>query len=45
TQKDFSIRISDRQLWFKFLESEKVPTDKITSVLGVVDKLERSSPW
>jgi histidyl-tRNA synthetase len=44
TQKDFSIRISDRQLWFKFLESEKVPTDKITSVLGVVDKLERSSP-
>ena len=44
TQKDFSIRISDRQLWFKFLESEKIPSEKITAVLGVVDKLERSSP-
>jgi len=44
TQKDFSIRISDRQLWFKFLECENVPTEKISAVLGVVDKLERSSP-
>jgi histidyl-tRNA synthetase len=43
TQKDFSIRISDRQLWFQFLESQKIPNEKITAVLSVVDKLERSS--
>jgi histidyl-tRNA synthetase len=41
TRKDFSIRISDRELWFKFLESEKIPAEKISAVLAVVDKLER----
>ena len=41
---DFKIRISDRTLWFKYLESQGVPEAHATAVLGVVDKLERGSP-
>jgi len=41
---DFKIRISDRTLWFKYLESKGVPEASATAVLGVVDKLERGSP-
>lgn len=42
--QDFRIRISDRTLWFRYLESQGVPEAKIAGVLGVVDKLERGSP-
>jgi len=41
---DFKIRISDRTLWFKYLESKGVPEASAAAVLGVVDKLERGSP-
>ena len=41
---DFKIRISDRTLWFKYLESQGVPEANGSAVLGVVDKLERGSP-
>jgi histidyl-tRNA synthetase len=44
TQQDFRIRISDRTLWFRYLASLGVPEANATSVLGVVDKLERGSP-
>lgn len=43
TQKDFVIRISDRTLWFKFLESQGIPEANIAAVLSVVDKLERAT--
>lgn len=41
---DFKIRISDRTLWFKYLESQGVGEANASAVLGVVDKLERGSP-
>ncbi len=41
---DFRIRLSDRTLWFLFLESLGVPENAAAAVLGVVDKLERSAP-
>jgi len=44
TSNDFRIRISDRTLWFRYLEGQGVPEPKIAGVLSVVDKLERGSP-
>ncbi|MDR1498535.1 MAG: histidine--tRNA ligase [Puniceicoccales bacterium] len=41
---DFRVRVSDRSLWFLFLESQGVPEAVAPAVLAVVDKLERSSP-
>lgn len=38
---EFCIRLSDRNLWFLFLESLGVPAEKVPGVLSVVDKLER----
>jgi histidyl-tRNA synthetase len=41
---DFRVRLSDRTLWFLFLESLGVPENAVVSVLAVVDKLERATP-
>ncbi len=41
---EFCIRLSDRNLWFLFLESRGVPADKVPAILSVVDKLERDKP-
>lgn len=41
---EFCIRLSDRNLWFLFLESLGVPSEKVPGVLSVVDKLERDKP-
>ncbi len=38
---EFCIRLSDRNLWFLFLENAGVPADRVPAVLAVVDKLER----
>lgn len=44
TEKEFCLRLSDRNLWFLFLESRGVPSDNVPAVLSVVDKLERDKP-
>lgn len=42
-EEHFHIRLSDRNLWFLFLESRKLLPEQISGVLGVVDKSERES--
>ena len=44
TAADFRVRLSDRTLWFLFLESLGVPESAAVPVLAVVDKLERTAP-
>ena len=41
---EFCIRLSDRNLWFLFLETLGVPAERVPGVLSVVDKLERDKP-
>ncbi len=41
---DVVARISDRQLWFLFLESLGLSGDRLSEVLAVIDKWERMSP-
>ncbi|MDR2982289.1 MAG: histidine--tRNA ligase [Puniceicoccales bacterium] len=41
--EDFRVRLSDRTLWFLFLESLGIPESAAVPVLAVVDKLERTS--
>ncbi len=44
-KSDFCIRLSDRNLWFLFLDSIGVPEEETaTKVLSVVDKIERVVP-
>lgn len=42
TKADFKIRLSDRDLWWLFLESEGMDSDTATQVLGIIDKMERA---
>jgi histidyl-tRNA synthetase len=44
TAKDFVIRISDRQLWIKFLHRFNLEEGQVSSVLGIIDKLDRKDP-
>lgn len=41
TSADFKIRLSDRTLWFNFLESKGLSYEAAVEVLGIIDKLER----
>jgi len=41
TQNDFHIRLSDRTLWYRFLESLGLDAPRISALLGAVDKFER----
>ena len=41
TEKDVVLRISDRQFWTDFLESEKVPESQWQEILQTIDKSER----
>ena len=43
-KEDFVVRISDRAAWTQFATSRGVHEDRVLDFLGVVDKLERSSP-
>lgn len=43
-KEDFVVRISDRAAWTQFATSRGVPEERVLDFLGVVDKLERSSP-
>ena len=42
TSSDVVVRASDRRILQAFLESLGVPTDTVTSVYGVIDKLDRT---
>lgn len=41
TDKDFVIRLSDRQFWVDFLKSKNVPEDKWYEVFQAIDKFDR----
>jgi len=42
TEKDFCVRLSDRNLWFHYLGSLGLEEARIRAVLGAVDKYERN---
>lgn len=42
TEQDFYVRLSDRNLWFYYLEALGLDELRIRSVLGVVDKFEKA---
>ena len=42
TEQDFYVRLSDRNLWFYFLEALGLDEPRIRAVLGVVDKFEKA---
>jgi len=41
TEKDFVVRISDREFWTEFLGSKNVPPDRWDELLQIIDKSER----
>ncbi len=41
---DFVVRVSDREAWIKFAETNGISGDRISDFLGVVDKYERDRP-
>src|SRR5437868_4843757 len=41
TEKDFVVRISDREFWTELLRSKNVPADRWDELLQVIDKSER----
>ncbi len=41
--KDVVVRISDREFWIDFLREQKVPEDRWSELLQVIDKSERQS--
>jgi histidyl-tRNA synthetase len=40
---DFVVRVSDRQFWTEFLQSQRVPESRWQEILEVIDKSERES--
>lgn len=43
TEKDFVVRISDREFWTDFLRQQKLPTEQWEEVLQTIDKSGRES--
>src|SRR5215469_4000212 len=41
TERDFSVRLSNRNLWSEFLTRHDVPLDRTAEFLGIIDKLGR----
>jgi histidyl-tRNA synthetase len=41
TEKDFVVRVSDREFWTDFLRDQKVPAERWEEMLHVIDKSER----
>src|SRR5205085_11105166 len=41
TEKDFVVRISDREFWTDFLRQQKLPAERWEEVLQVIDKSGR----
>ncbi len=44
TTEDFQVRLSDRNAWAKFAETEGLSEGQLAELLQVVDKLEREKP-
>ena len=44
SEKDFVVRISDRQFWTEFLREKGIVEEKWQDVLSIIDKSERESP-
>jgi len=42
TAEDFRVRLSDRNLWFYYLESLGLDEPRIRAMLGAIDKVEKS---
>jgi histidyl-tRNA synthetase len=43
TEKDFYVRVNNRNLWAKFLSERREPTDRLSEFLSIIDRLERES--
>jgi histidyl-tRNA synthetase len=41
TENDFSVRLSNRNLWSDFLKRHNLPLDRTAEFLGIIDKLGR----
>ena len=41
TEKDFVVRISDREFWTDFLQQQKLPTERWEEILQIIDKAGR----
>ena len=41
TDRDFSVRLSNRNLWSDFLGSYNIPVDRTADFLGIIDRLGR----
>lgn len=41
TEQDFYVRLSDRNLWFYYLEALGLDTEKARAILGAIDKYEK----
>ena len=44
TEKDFFIRVNDRNVWRNFLAARQVPAERATEFLQIIDKIEREKP-
>jgi len=44
TEKDFVVRVSDREFWSDFLRAHAVPEDRWSGLLQAIDKSEREAP-
>ncbi len=44
TEKDFFIRVNDRNVWQNFLAARQVPAERATEFLQIIDKIEREKP-
>ena len=44
TEKDFHVRLSDRNLWALFIMSQGILEEGVAAVLTIIDKIERESP-
>ena len=41
SERDFFVRLSNRNLWAGFLRERNGPEDRLTEFLAIIDKLER----
>src|SRR6201997_4231819 len=43
TEKDFYVRVNNRNLWAKFLSERRIPAERLSEFLSIIDRLERES--
>src|SRR5258708_38084567 len=41
TENDFYVRVNDRRLWLDFIQKRKIPPERLTEFLAIIDKIER----